>query len=602
MKRDNSVVGSIHIDHDNYFPFPWKFLADLEISESKVIWERDKKSIHCLIKNKGLKDSEAFYIRFYTKQKNKSKRFLMQRHVPELKIGQIFEFDFNIMRIAHHYENNLNDVEKFIIKVDYNNQIKESNENNNVETIIVNREHTPTPAVLDIDRFYFIDGNERDTVINFDLKKLKIIKANEQDGFWSNNEDEPFLWVYGIKIDIESLLTDEYIIKSKSYGHRNVPSLDDGESANIAKSVGHISFDLTSIPFFKFAILGVITIAMEEDGGPSNNAIKHGYRAGATKLNNNIKKLKSIKKLKKIIKRININSIGIEEVLEDIIKSGVENSIKTSISSNLIRWDIDHFFTDLGYTFGAWLDEDDTIGKFTKFITPSDMPSVKRGMNFTKDVKGADAHYRINGSITVEEPNNYYKTFKHQLRYGDIVLFSGTSDASRLVQIPTNSKWSHVGIVYKEATEHNDVMLLESTVEKGVTVTMLGDKIENYNGDISFRHLNVNRTISMRRALTNIYRELRGRKYESPDAKGLKELSNAGIDTLDKSIGTTLNKKDLSKIFCSELVAEAYQRMGLLSSTNPLYPSNEFTPKDFSKDGNLDLLQGELLKELIIKD
>jgi hypothetical protein len=294
--------------------------------------------------------------------------------------------------------------------------------------------------------------------------------------------------------------------------------------------------------------------------------------------------------------------MGIEEVLKDLVQSGVESSIESSINSNLIRWDVDHFFTDLGYTFSAWIDKDDTIGKFSKFITTRDMPSVKRGMDFTEDVKGNGAHYRINGSISVEEPNNYYKTFKHQLKYGDIILFSGTSDASRLVQIPTNSKWSHVGIVYKEATEHHDVILLESTAEKGVALTVLGDKIENYNGDISFRHLNVNRTVSMRRALTNLYRELRGRRYESPNAQGLAELAKAGQDSFDERGGHTLNQKNLSKVFCSELVAEAYQRMSLLSSTDPLYPSNEFTPKDFSKEGEIDLLQGELLKELVIKD
>jgi hypothetical protein len=600
MKVDNSVVGNIHVDHGNWFPFPWKFLADLEVSESKIVWERDKKSIHCLIRNKGKKDSGAFYIRFYTKQKNKSKRFLMQRYVPKLKIGKTFEYDFNIMRIAHHYENNLNDVKEFIIKVDYNNKVEESNEKNNVE--IINTSHIPTPPVVDIDKFYFINGDEKYTKINFDLKNLKVIKANEQDGFWSDNEDEPFLWVYGIKIDIESLLTDEYIIKSKNYGHRNVPSLDDGEDANIAPSVGHISFDLTSIPFFKFAILGIVTIALEEDAGPSNNAIKHGYRAGAKKLNNNIKSLKSIKKLKKIIKTININSIGIEAILKDLIQSGVVTSIESSINSNLVRWDIDHFFTDLGYTLGAWVDKDDTIGKFSKFITTKEMPNVKRGISFTKDLKGKGAHYRITGSISVEKPNNYYKTFKHQLQYGDIVLFSGTTPASSLVQIPTNSKWSHIGIVYKEATEVSDVILLESTAEQGVKLTVLGDKIESYNGDISLRHLNVNRTKSMKRALINLYIELKGRRYESPNIQGLAELAKAGQDSLDKRGGHTLNQEDLSKVFCSELVAEAYQRMGLLSSTNPMYPSNEFTPKDFSEDGELDLLKGELLRELLVKD
>ncbi len=556
-----------------------------------------QKSIHCLIKNKGLKDSGAFYIRFYTKQKNKAKRFLMQRHVPELKIGQIFEFDFNIMRIAHHYENNLNDVEKFIIKVDYNNQIKESNENNNVEVIEINTNHVPTPSILNLDDFYLFDDEER-TTINFDLKELKVIKTED---YWG--ADEPFLWVYGIQIDLQTLLNDEYIVKSKNYGHRNVASLNDGKSAKISEDVGHISFEVTHIPIIGAALLGIVTIALEEDSGPSNYAMKEGYRAGAKKINDFIRGLKKIKKLQKLIKKISLTTTGIniDKILKEL-QSDVEKAIHIAAKNGAIRLSLNHVISDTLYAVGAGIDEDDKIGSFSEFITYKDIKRNKNGKSFTHSIRGDGAHYKISGSISAEKPKNYYKTFKYQLKYGDIILFSGEDDVSDIVKIPTNSKWSHVGIVYKEATEHTDVMLLESTVKKGVTLTILGDKIENYNGDISFRHLNVNRTTSMRRALTNIYRELRGRKYESPDVKGLKELSNAGIDTLDKNSGTTLNKEDLSKIFCSELVAEAYQRMGLLSSTNPLYPSNEFTPKDFSKDGDLDLLQGELLKELVIKD
>ncbi len=39
------------------------------------------------------------------------------------------------------------------------------------------------------------------------------------------------------------------------------------------------------------------------------------------------------------------------------------------------------------------------------------------------------------------------------------------------------------------------------------------------------------------------------------------------------------NKRDTSSLFCSELVAEAYQQMGLLTLD---IPSNEFTPADFA--------------------
>ena len=59
------------------------------------------------------------------------------------------------------------------------------------------------------------------------------------------------------------------------------------------------------------------------------------------------------------------------------------------------------------------------------------------------------------------------------------------------------------------------------------------------------------------------------------------------------------NKEDLSAIFCSELVAEAYQSMGLLDKK---HASNEFTPADFTEENTLPLLRGELGPEIIIKD
>ncbi len=59
------------------------------------------------------------------------------------------------------------------------------------------------------------------------------------------------------------------------------------------------------------------------------------------------------------------------------------------------------------------------------------------------------------------------------------------------------------------------------------------------------------------------------------------------------------NTEDLSSLFCSELVAEAYQRLGLLSEAKP---ANEYTPADFSEKKELQLLAGTLGNEIIIKD
>jgi hypothetical protein len=54
----------------------------------------------------------------------------------------------------------------------------------------------------------------------------------------------------------------------------------------------------------------------------------------------------------------------------------------------------------------------------------------------------------------------------------------------------------------------------------------------------------------------------------------------------------------LSSLFCSELVAEVYQKMGLLTEK---LPSNEYIPKDFSTEKSLSLELGySLQKEIAI--
>jgi hypothetical protein len=71
------------------------------------------------------------------------------------------------------------------------------------------------------------------------------------------------------------------------------------------------------------------------------------------------------------------------------------------------------------------------------------------------------------------------------------------------------------------------------------------------------------------------------------------ELLKAAYD----GIGGKSSGEDLSSLFCSELVAEAYQAMGLLPEYPKGLPSNEYTPLDFSSHRNLKLLGGYAFKE-----
>jgi len=201
-----------------------------------------------------------------------------------------------------------------------------------------------------------------------------------------------------------------------------------------------------------------------------------------------------------------------------------------------------------------------------------------------------------------------YKSMREELNTGDIVLFSGKGGISAGIKWGTLSHWSHVGMILK-LPEYNFITIWESTTlsgtidldtktqMKGVQLVPLSARVNGYDGDIAVRKLSgVNETDLNIDALMALRKEVAGRPYEEKEL----ELIKAAYDG---PFGR--NAEDISSLFCSELVAEAYQRMGLLTETtasNNAKPSNEYTPADFSEKKQLSLLYGVLGKEIYIKD
>lgn len=200
-----------------------------------------------------------------------------------------------------------------------------------------------------------------------------------------------------------------------------------------------------------------------------------------------------------------------------------------------------------------------------------------------------------------------YMDICSQCKTGDIVLFSCKDNFfSIAIQLMTHSKWSHVGMVLRDhkksatylwesTTLSNLKDATDNTFKKGVQLVLLNERIKNYDGEIAIRQLkgiNIDNNSKNLQQLTQLQQELKNRPYE----KHKLELLHAVIDRFD---GVNRNKEDLSSVFCSELVAEAYQRLGLLDE---LKPSNEYIPKDFSEKGNLPLLNGAYLApEKVVK-
>jgi hypothetical protein len=176
-----------------------------------------------------------------------------------------------------------------------------------------------------------------------------------------------------------------------------------------------------------------------------------------------------------------------------------------------------------------------------------------------------------------------FAALQGELDNGDLLLFGGSSRLCRRIKRLTGCKWSHLAMVARHPASGR-LLLWEATggpelpdlatheIRPGVNLYDLEEWIRHYAEDTAIRRLHVERSEAMRAALLVFYEEVRGRPYE----RNRLELLRAGYDG---PFGAN-RQADLSSIFCSELVAEAYQRMGLLPKTPP---SNEYTPRDFSE-------------------
>lgn len=167
---------------------------------------------------------------------------------------------------------------------------------------------------------------------------------------------------------------------------------------------------------------------------------------------------------------------------------------------------------------------------------------------------------------------------------GDVLLFAGESRFSRGIKRLTGSHWSHTALVARHHSS-GDLLLWEATLDTdlpdvathqvapGVNLYDLERWIRHYGGETAIRPLQVERTEPMREALLAFYEEARGRPYE----RNRLELFRS---VYDGPLGHN-RKEDQTSFFCSELVAEAYQRMGLLPAKPP---ASEYTPHDFSSE------------------
>lgn len=185
-----------------------------------------------------------------------------------------------------------------------------------------------------------------------------------------------------------------------------------------------------------------------------------------------------------------------------------------------------------------------------------------------------------------------YSEIRKELKSGDMVLFSGGGFVSRMIQMFTRSPYSHVGLVIKddwwdmlllwESTTLSKIKTVHGNVRQGVAIRPLSEVVENYDGQVAVRQLTFPLTDAQELTISELRQEFKGREYEQNKS----ELFKSAYDFIGGK-----NEEDLSSLFCSELVAEAYQRVLFLPESKP---SNEYTPADLA-DVALDIRWNRLL-------
>lgn len=175
-----------------------------------------------------------------------------------------------------------------------------------------------------------------------------------------------------------------------------------------------------------------------------------------------------------------------------------------------------------------------------------------------------------------------YNEHRGRMKTGDVLLFSGAGLISNLIKFATGSPWSHVAMVMVDE-RYDFVTSLESTTlsvvpdlttgrpMKGVQLVPLSQRIETYEGEVAWRPVDAPRDDGTLRRMFDVRREFMGRPYEKNQLELLRSA-------LDWSISPP-NQPDTSSIFCSELVALAWQAAWWLED---VVPENERTPADFA--------------------
>ncbi len=185
---------------------------------------------------------------------------------------------------------------------------------------------------------------------------------------------------------------------------------------------------------------------------------------------------------------------------------------------------------------------------------------------------------------------------------GDVWLFRGRSVADRAIRLFTNSPVNHVGMVIAiddlpPLIWHAELGASMPNVwtgerERGAQLHHLDRAVSvwtnRYGQQPWFREINIDVKTEMENQALSVVAEYSGRSFPSTRTLARHWLA-----------GRVRRQVSLADIYCAELVAVTYERMGLLG---PDRPANWYDPGTFWSGDRLELLGAALGPEVHVTD
>jgi hypothetical protein len=183
-------------------------------------------------------------------------------------------------------------------------------------------------------------------------------------------------------------------------------------------------------------------------------------------------------------------------------------------------------------------------------------------------------------------------------RTGDVFLFRGRSAADHAIRAVTNSPVNHVGMVvaiddlppllWHAELGHSLPDVWTGERHRGTQLHRLTDAVSTwhhrYGQRAWMRQIDIDVTSEMEAAVLRTINELNGRTFPRTMA-----LATGWVR------GRARRSGDLEQLFCAEVVAITYERMGLLEAKRP---PNWYDPGKFWSGDRLELVGASLSPEV----